>query len=391
MELKKTLLLTAAMVFTCSTTALADDGHTFPEKGKVYVIHRFNDNNSYIYENRSVLNTAPKTNTNKQYWQFVPTEKANCYYIQNVTSKRYVQSSNTKESQQIKVGNTPVEFEIKQNTTEGAAPKGYYYMCSTDQTIDNTKDGTLGLNYAGGQNQVVAYHIRYNRGNSYWDIQESAYDYEAPAPPAPIERSEYSKRLGIYILPCGDTGAAYLKSLSITGENGNVTNALNYTASAQPSNYYNMVRTDSAEVIKGKTFNLKYEAEGMTSDYTVTAYFDWDKDGVFESKHEFLNNKSGSAEITVPAEAAEGKSRMRIRVNDNDLGLDGADDDVYGATYDFQIFVTSDPTVTKVNDIVANNGTDATASSAAYGIDGRRVNPKTHKGAYIQNRQKKIK
>ena len=229
----------------------------------------------------------------------------------------------------------------------------------------------------------MAFHIRYNRGNSYWDIQESAYDYEAPAP---IERSEYSKRLGIYVLPCGDKGAAYLKSLSITGENGNVTNALNYTASAQPSNYYNMVRTDSAEVIKGKAFNLKYEAEGMTSDYTVTAYFDWDKDGVFESKHEFLSDKSGYAEITVPAEAAEGKSRMRIRVNDN--GLDDADDDVNGATYDFQIFVTNDPTVTKVNDIVANNGT---ASSAAYGIDGRRVNPKTHKGAYIQNRQKKIK
>ena len=357
MKLKKTLLLTAAMVFTCSTTTLADDGHTFPEKGKVYVIHRNNDNNSYIYENGSALKTAPRTNTNKQYWQFVPTEKANCYYIQNVTSKRYVQSSNTKESQQIKVGNTPVEFEIKPNTNDGAgALKGFYYLCSTDQTI------------------------------SYWDIQESAYDYEAPAP---IERSEYSKSLGIYVLPCGDKGAAYLKSLSITGENGNVTNALNYTASAQPSNYYNMVRTDSAEVIKGKTFNLKYEAEGMTSDYTVTAYFDWDKDGVFESKHEFLNNKSGSAEITVPAEAAEGKSRMRIRVNDN--GLDDADDDVNGATYDFQIFVTNDPTVTQVNNIVANNGTDATASSAAYGIDGRRVNPKTHKGAYVQNRQKKIK
>lgn len=381
MKLKKTLLLTAAMVFTCSTTALADDGHTFPEKGKVYVIHRFNNQNSYIYEDGSALYASPKTNTNKQYWQFVPTEKANCYYIQNVTSKRYVQSSNTKESQQIKVGNTPVEFEIKQNTTEGAAPKGYYYMCSTDQTIDNSKDGTLGLNYQEASGKVVAYHIRYNRGNSYWDIQESEYDYE--------ERSEYSKRLGIYILPCGVKGAAYLKSLSITGEKGNVTNALNYTASAQPNNYYNMVRTDSAEVIKGKTFNLNYEAEGMTSDYTVTAYFDWDKDGVFESKQEFQNNKSYAAEITVPAEAAEGKSRMRIRVNEN--GLDDADDDVNGATYDFQIFVTNDPTVTKVSDIVANNGTDATASSTAYGIDGRRVNPKTHKGAYVQNRQKKIK
>lgn len=72
MKLKKTLLLTAAMVFTCSTTTLADDGHTFPEKGKVYVIHRNNDSNSYIYENGSTLNTAPKTNTNNIGNSFPP-------------------------------------------------------------------------------------------------------------------------------------------------------------------------------------------------------------------------------------------------------------------------------------------------------------------------------
>lgn len=385
MKLPKALLLTAAFATCTATTALADDGHTFPEEGKVYVMHRFNNQNSYIYENGSALNAAPNTKTNKQYWQFIPTEKANCYYIQNVTSKHYIQSSSQASEQQVKTGTTPVEFEIKQNTTDGAAPKGYYYMCSTDQTIDTSKDGTLGLNYQESTGKVVAYHIRYNRGNSYWDINETAYDYEAPAP---IERSEYCKRLGIYILPCGSKGAAYLSSLSITGAQDNVSNSLHYTATAQPSSYYALVRTDSAEVAKDKTFVLNYEASGLTSDYTVTAYFDWDKDGVFEEQHDFLNAVSGSAEIAVPANAAEGKSRMRIRITDN--GLEGADDDVNGMTYDFQIFVSNQSPVTKV-ETIANRHDNFAANAKAYGIDGRRVNLKTHKGAYIQNRQKNIK
>lgn len=382
----KKLIVAGFMTFACVTTALADGVGTFPEKGKTYLIHRFNNENSYIYENGASLFASPKTNTQKQYWQFIPTEKENRYYIQNVTSKKYIQSTCTAESNQIKVGANPVELEVKINTTEGAAPKGYYYICSTDQTIDTSKDGTLGLNYQESTGKVVAYHIRYNRGNSYWDIVESNYDYEAPAP---IERSEYSKRLGVYILPCGEQGDAYLKSLTVSGEKTAVLHPMNYTSAAKPSGYYAMVRKDSIGVVPGTTFVLNYEAANLGKDYTVTAYFDWNHDGIFETAHSFMNEANGQAEISVPADAALGKGRMRVRINDN--GMDEADEDVHGQTYDFQLFTLKSNISTGVSQATLHPQVKQT-NKQTYAVDGRRVKNNKHlKGVFIQGGVKVVK
>lgn len=382
----KKLIVAGFMTFACVTTALADGVGTFPEKGKTYLIHRFNNENSYIYENGASLLASPKTNTQKQYWQFIPTEKENRYYIQNVTSKKYIQSTCTAESNQIKVGANPVELEVKINTTEGAAPKGYYYICSTDQTIDTSKDGSLGLNYQESTGKVVAYHIRFNRGNSYWDIVESKYDYEAPAP---IERSEYSKRLGVYILPCGEQGDAYLKSLTISGEKTAVLHPMNYTSAAKPSGYYAMVRKDSIGVVPGTTFVLNYEAANLGKDYTVTAYFDWNHDGIFETAHSFMNEANGQAEISVPADAALGKGRMRVRINDN--GMDEADEDVHGQTYDFQLFTLKSNIATGVSQATLHPQVKQT-NKQTYAVDGRRVKNNKHlKGVFIQGGVKVVK
>lgn len=382
MNLRTNLMLPLALVTLSSTMAWANNEHLFPEVGKTYVMHRYNDQNSYIYENANALFAGAKMNTQKQYWQFIPTQKANCYYIQNVTTKRYIQSSSQAADIQVKTGTTPVEFEIKKNTTSGAAPNGYYYMCSTDQTIDTSKDGTLGLNYQQSTGKVVAYHIRYNRSNSYWDINETDYDYEAPAP---IERSEYSKRLGIYMLPCGNKGTAYLKSLSITKAH----KPLHYAAAAQPSNYYNMVRSDSAVVFEGSTFELSYETSGLTADYTVSVYFDWNKDGIFEERQDFLSNAEGKAEITLPTTAVLGRSRMRVRITDN--SLEEADDDVNGMVYDFQLFTIKSPEdITQIDQV--DTSTAPVQSNNIYSIDGRHINNlTTHKGAYIQAHKKRIK
>lgn len=375
----KPIILTIALA-SVGTSAWADGVHTFPIEGKTYLIHRFNDANSYIYESGTNLCASPNTPTQKQYWKFIPTEKDNCYYIQNVTSKKYVQSSSTAVEAQIKVGTTPIEFEIKPNTTDGAAPKGYYYMCSTDQTIDTSKDGTLGLNYQQSSGKVVAYHIRYNRGNSYWDIVESPYDYEAPAP---IVRSDYSRRLGVYVLPCGEKGDAYLRSLTISGTPEAVRQSLQYVATAQPSTYYLVDRQDTAQVVAGSTFHLNYEAANLGADYTVTAYFDWNADGEFEASHAFLNNANGTAEITVPDSVKDGKVRLRLRITDN--GMDEADDDVHGQTYDFQIFTISHKTATSVAPISVVTRPNNGKSSRIYGIDGRRVKKSSRlNGVFIQ-------
>ncbi len=386
MRSKKIFLIGTLAFFSAGTAAIADDSHSFPVEGKTYVVHRFNNQNSYIYENGSVLSASPKTNTQKQYWKFIPTENANCYYIQNVTSKKYVQSSKSVgENGQIQVGSTPVEFEIKANTTDGAAPKGYYYMCSTDQTISTTADGTLGLNFQESTGKVVAYHIRYNRGNSYWDIVESEYDYEAPAP---IERSEYCKKLGIYILPCGEQGSAYLTDLQITGDKDAVPHALSYSATAKPSSYYQMVRTDTAEVVPNSKFTLTYSAANMGTEYTATAYFDFDKDGEFETSVAFNNAASGTTEIIVPEDAPYGKTRMRVRLTDN--ALEEADEDVHGQTYDFQLFIVKPEDKTEAVKTVTDNSRHVTATSA-YDIDGRKVNEQTHKGVFIKSGKKSVK
>ena len=384
--IKKNLIVAGFMTFACVTTALADGGHTFPAEGKTYLIHRFNNENSYIYESGTSLFASPKTNTQRQYWQFIPTEKENCYYIQNVTSKKYIQSTCTAENTQIKAGATPVEIEVKVNNTNGAAPKGYYYICSTDQTIDTSKDGSLGLNYQESTGKVVAYHIRFNRGNSYWDIVESKYDYEAPAP---IERSEYSKRLGVYILPCGEQGDAYLKSLTVSGEKTAVLHPMNYTSAAKPSGYYAMVRKDSIGVVPGTTFVLNYEAANLGKDYTVTAYFDWNHDGIFETAHSFMNEANGQAEISVPADAALGKGRMRVRINDN--GMDEADEDVHGQTYDFQLFTLKSNISTGVSQVTLHPQVKQT-NKQTYAVDGRRVKNNKHlKGVFIQGGVKVVK
>lgn len=145
---------------------------------------------------------------------------------------------------------------------------------------------------------------------------------------------------------------------------------MNYTSAAKPSGYYAMVRKDSIGVVPGTTFVLNYEAANLGKDYTVTAYFDWNHDGIFETAHSFMNEANGQAEISVPADAALGKGRMRVRINDN--GMDEADEDVHGQTYDFQLFTLKSNISTGVSQATLHPQVKQT-NKQTYAVDGRRV------------------
>lgn len=376
-------LLTLALLSMPAAAAWADDGHTFPAEGKIYTINRFKNANGYLYESANLLYSAPSSTTQKQYWQFIPTANDNCYYIQNVTTKRYIQSSNVGESVQVKTGTEPVEYRVAKDETSGST-YGYYYLCSTDQTISTASDVTYGLNMAGGSaGSVVAYFIKSGRGNSYWEITETTYDYQTATT---VSRTELAKRLGIYNQPCGTQGAAWLTSCTVTGDG--VTHEMHYAASSKPSDYWMPIRSDSAVVVKGEKFTLAYTTQAFTSDYTATAYFDWDGNGIFEAKQEFFSDSEGTAEIEVPEDAVSKRLRMRIRLADD--ATEDAEEDIHGVIYDFQLFVTvrnqSPPTAisTPVSEEPATNG-------PAYSVDGKRVNPLTHKGVIIQGKTKAIK
>lgn len=357
--------------------AAGDEG--FPEAGKTYTLNRFGNTSAYLYEQGTLLFAGPAATTQKQYWNFIPTGHEGCFYIQNRTSKKYVQSTAVTLNDQIRTGAEPVEFRILKNETNNT-PKGYYALCSTDQAIDASIDGTLGLNFQ-STGKVVAYYIAWTRGNSYWDIRETEYDYVAPLP---VESTPLAKRLGIYNLPCGAAGPAYLRSCTVTGEG--VTGTLDYHAAAAPADYYLMVRTDTICLEPGGAFTLDYEAAGMDDTYAVTAYFDWNADGVFETSHSFMNARSGRLELAVPDTVRAGKVRLRIRLNNTDF--DEAEDEVYGHTYDFMMHIGLHETPVG---IAAPAAAAPQSAGRAYSLEGRPVNPDTHRGVVIQKGCKQLR
>ena len=329
MEISKHLRTAIFIIATLAALPSFAQVSDKPENGKIYLINRNTNTSAYMYEaagNKLAIGAA--SNTQKQYWRFVPTGKTDCFYIQNVTTNNYIQSSNIApvddSGLSVVTGTDPVEFEIKANTSSSFT--GYYYMCSTDQSnIQTESDGSYGLN-CGYENGVVAYHIRYNRGNSYWEFHETTYDYAS----ASDVRSRYSRELGVYNLSCGTAGSAYLTTLRLEGDA--VTDEIDYTAQSAPSLYYNLLRKDRATVTPGATANLSYTAKNMDGNYKVMAYFDWNGDGVFETMSSLGTGSTGSLNFTVPEDATLGDTHIRLRLTDN--ALEEAEDDVNGFIYE---------------------------------------------------------
>lgn len=437
-------------------------------EGKYYTIRRNGNTSSYISENGSLLAVGEYSNSTKCYWTFESTGTPGRYYIKNATSGSYIQSTNVAVSSTVTTGNTPVEFYIAKDESAGASTYGYYYLCSTDQSIDNKTDATLGLNFGSGS--VVAYYIKTGRPNSYWEIEEQEYDYEVVTfnttpsindrevaskyhlttqdnhfvgilngslglegtatennawyfvsasneregvvianynyegytlnlidgqllfskvdepsrwyikevtgsggrfyniiPFAYKESGEYlltvegenlfsltdfrtdfAKSLQFYYYPCGErvNGGTYqyLTNVSVTGEN--VLRELNYTATARPATYYELVVSSKGTVSVGLPFLLNIEGCSLgTATNNITGmelyvYFDWNGDGVFETCLEKMSEEASyTTEIAVPADASLGLHRMRIRATTNELG--GPEEDVSGCTYDFILNVAT--------------------------------------------------
>lgn len=425
---------------------------------KYYTINRMNMDGAFMVENNSgLLYTTTFKNTERVFWKLIPTGKANCYYVQNATTGRYVQSTKQNASAQIPMGSTPVEIQIGKDTKEGAATNGasFYYFCSTDQS--DIPGSALGLNLNGSKAgaNVVAWSAASGNQNSYWTVSETEYTYEPQIVPlvesmedadeagrytltvadgkqivaengtialadkgndlkyawffvgtsnknegiylvnmtdptkvltvnadgsygfaAPESgtrwfvaeketdgmthltfvpyaqkdqadasyltvggvsefnlgnyRNAYSLAAQVYSLPCGTLDQGYLTKLDIAGEQ--VLKELNYAATAKPSDYYNLYTVEKATVARGENFKLTATVANMDENVTAYVYFDWNRDGLFETAYTYDKNQI-EAEIAVPADAVLGKSRMRVRITNN--GLSDAEDDAVGSIYDF--------------------------------------------------------
>ncbi len=196
--------------------------------------------------------------------------------------------------------------------------------------------------------------------------------------------SKFALDAQIYTIPCGTLGDTYITGLTVSTPAHlrdlhypmavKSDSEITYPVAGKPSGRYNMLSNDYAIVTPGKCDIAITLNQSPAATTRVFVYFDWNRDGVFEDMHEVSAAQNIHTTVDVPASAASGQSRMRVRITDN--GLFDADDDVNGQVLD--LFVRNVPTdATVYNPIVgvnaANRGTATydeathTASATAVG------------------------
>jgi hypothetical protein len=186
-------------------------------------------------------------------------------------------------------------------------------------------------------------------------------------------RSTFSRSAQIYQMPCGALAGLYISELSLTGEAAYKPLVFPITTaagkeSATPAEWFTLYVRDKAEVQPGKSLTLDITMnQTPAAGYEAFAYFDWNRDGVFEAVTTLDVARTMSATIPVPADAKEGKTRMRIRITDN--GLTDAEDEAVGQIFDAILTV-----------IPANKGlsfsvttSDLTRGTVSYELNGDEI------------------
>ena len=333
------------------------------EDAKVYYIQWKNTGANYITEGNDHYLTVAGMNVNKaQSWMFIPSGNENCFYIKNVSTERYMCSSNMNPSSSSRISTTEerVEFYVGATTSTDSEIVGCYYITSTDcENYADENAGPRALNKDGGSDNVIVWQAGTSRKGSYWKLVEVTNEPE----PLPGHTSE-AQALNIYFNPCGIAGNNYLTSAKVYGEGA--PNPVVYKATSRPASWHVPYPHDYGQVVRGGSFNIDITLSATPAeDLVANAYFDWDANGEFETTAPItLSGTTATTTVSVPAEASEKPMRMRIRVNSS--GLDLAEDDVDGFVYDFHIAVVEPQQglTASVSASAANRGTVSLSSSA---------------------------
>ncbi|MBE6291088.1 MAG: hypothetical protein E7091_01530 [Bacteroidales bacterium] len=316
---------------------------------KVYYLQWKNTGSNHITEGGTHYLTVAGKNTGKaQFWQFIPSGNENCYYIKNTVTGRYLGSCNLTPSSasRIMTSSTPVEYYVGATAATSGEIVGCHYLSSTDcADYANESAGPRALNKDGASDYVITWQAGTNRVGSYWRLVETTDTFVKP------QHTAWAKSFNVYFNPCGSVGSNYLTAFHLHGEGA--TGHICYESSSRPSAWHIPCPYDKGVVTRGAAFDLDVTLANLPeADLTVTAYTDWNSDGVFEGVHPIaLSGKEGKVSIVVPEDAAEKSSRMRIRVNSNGLNL--ADDDVEGFVYDF-LLTTAAPMDGRTVTLTAN-------------------------------------
>lgn len=449
--------------------------------GEAYYIRWYSKPTQYVTEESDgTLVTTTQDNTQRQFWSLIPTENENCYYVMNLATGNYMQSTNMAKSTKsiMSTGEEPVEFYIIMDTVESDKVYGYYRFTSTDcDDYDDSSATPCAMGRTSASSNVIVWRGSTSYTASWWKIEETenlydlhAYDYSSAIGTADYEYivlstsglaltmasdgtlsweertdadnqiwyfvgesnltgtvivnsgtglsvdiddesatlwflqvsgenyyfrplatkneagtsltvdgdsiiasfvelpNSYSRASQVYNYPCGATSGSYIKSAEISGDGavkGMIyplpklsSGKLKSTTASAPSTWYSIYTDDKATLAIGQVADLDLTVSYSDGD-ELYIYYDWNRDGVFETSEQLEIGSSVTAQISVPERAEEGKTRIRLRLTAN--GLTGAEDDVAGQTLDFVANLTNDAPDEYTITVSVNDTTRGTA------------------------------
>ncbi|MBQ7527540.1 MAG: sulfatase-like hydrolase/transferase [Bacteroidaceae bacterium] len=145
----------------------------WPLKDHAYTIRNFSGTPAYMVDNVESDNriTCEGSTSEAAYWVFEPTSNAQCYYVRNLQTGRYIQDYANVSGQMVAMGNRSVEYYVAASVSEG----GRYGFACTSVTPHDFSSGTIGLNLRAESNQANCYVQTYaaaagTNHRSFWTL-----------------------------------------------------------------------------------------------------------------------------------------------------------------------------------------------------------------------------
>ena len=130
-------------------------------------------------------------------WIFVPTGNAQCYFVRNLLTGRYIQGYAKTSEQMVCMGSEGVEYYVAPQTSEG----GRYGFACTSVTPHDFSSGTIGLNLRAESNQANCYVQTYaaaagTNHRSFWTLAEAPEDIATSLKVLPNEDETFNAQNG---------------------------------------------------------------------------------------------------------------------------------------------------------------------------------------------------
>lgn len=325
MKTKVLIAFSMLCMFVLSSTA-----QMLPQEGKFYTISMKTNSEQYMveYADGSVGVTDYDVKQ-RIFWEFVPTQNANCFYMRNATTKRYVMSCAGAQKDRIYTTDTPVEYYV-------AGSGGYVRFTSTDCANYNvTSNSPNGLNKDGASSNVIVWAAGSSNNNSWWKLNATEYLYDQGTG-TQKPHTDFMRKAQIYDNPCATTSDIYIKSIIAEGDADTDTFYFpgEGRTAAKPSNGFQLFTKGRVQMRQGcqnYNFEVRLSKDPLEGD-SLYIYFDFDRDGVFEECLRPDMQRIVQAQVNIPDDAKLGQSRIRFRLTNN--ALPHGDDEVCGHLVD---------------------------------------------------------